>query len=134
MHGASGYITGPAAFWPEVEAQYWDLLDQGRYPEADKLHSKLGPFWQFFWHGGGLLKGEEFPGGGEGAYFGASVLKAALSTSVSMEGLSDHPSKSSRRSRRQSYSGCSKVRASRGFSGRYAEERATNPTPATQAV
>jgi len=78
MHGAAGYITGPAAFWPELEAQYWDLMEQGRYAEAERLHGKLGPFWQFFWHGGGLLKGEEFAGGGEGAYFGASVLKAAL--------------------------------------------------------
>jgi dihydrodipicolinate synthase/N-acetylneuraminate lyase len=78
MHGAAGYITGPAAFWPELEAQYWSLLEQGRYAEADKLHTRLGLFWQFFWHGGGLLKGEEFAGGGEGAYFGASVLKAAL--------------------------------------------------------
>ena len=77
-HGASGYITGPAAFWPELEAQYWALLEERKYGEAEKLHGKLGPFWQFFWHGGGLLKGEEFSGGGEGAYFGASVLKAAL--------------------------------------------------------
>ncbi len=78
IHGASGYITGPAAFWPELEAQYWSLLEQGKYAEAEKLHGRLGPFWQFFWHGGGLLEGEEFAGGGEGAFFGASVLKAAL--------------------------------------------------------
>lgn len=63
MHGATGFITGPGVFWPEIEAEYWSLLQQHKYVEADKLHAKLDPFWNFF-HGSGA--------------FGASVLKAAL--------------------------------------------------------
>jgi len=77
MHGAAGYITGPGAFWPEFEAKYWSLLEQRKYEEADKWHAKLGPFWDFFYGGGGTIKGEEFAGI-EGSFFPASVLKAAL--------------------------------------------------------
>ena len=47
MHGASSYITGVAAFWPEVEAQFWGLLEAGRYTEASALHAKQGEFWRF---------------------------------------------------------------------------------------
>ncbi len=65
MHGATGYITGPAGFWPEFEAKYWSLLEQGKYQEADKWHAKLGPFWEFARGEGGTL-------------FPASVFKAAL--------------------------------------------------------
>jgi 4-hydroxy-tetrahydrodipicolinate synthase len=65
MHGASGYITGPGAFWPEFEAKYWNLLEQGKYQEADKWHAKIAPFWEFFFSEGGI-------------FFAASVLKAGL--------------------------------------------------------
>ncbi len=64
MHGAAGYITGPGVFWPEFEAKYWSLLEQGKYQEADKWHAKLGPFWQWFYSES------------ESGMFGASVLKA----------------------------------------------------------
>lgn len=74
MHGAAGFITGPAAFWPDFEAEYWRLLEAGKYREADQWHAKLLPFWDFFDHGKKGKAGGEFGGG----FFGASVLKAAI--------------------------------------------------------
>jgi len=65
MHGAAGYLTCPAAFWPEFEAKYWSLLEQRKYEEAAKWRDKLSPFWEF-WRGGGE------------AFFDTSVQKAAL--------------------------------------------------------
>lgn len=47
MHGAAAYITGIAAFWPEVEAEFWSLLEAGRYKEAEALHAKQDEFWEF---------------------------------------------------------------------------------------
>ena len=47
MHGASSYITGLAAFWPEGEARFWSLLEAGRYADAERLHAKQWPFWEF---------------------------------------------------------------------------------------
>lgn len=67
IHGASGFITGPATFWPKFEAKYWSLLEEGRYREAEEWHAKLLPFWEFYDHGN---KGHEF--------FGASAIKAAI--------------------------------------------------------
>ena len=47
MHGATAYITGIAAFWPEVEAEFWSLLEAGRYKEAEALHARQNEFWEF---------------------------------------------------------------------------------------
>ena len=47
MHGASGYITGIAAFWPQGEAEFWNLLEQRRYAEAEALHARQYEFWDF---------------------------------------------------------------------------------------
>lgn len=47
LHGAAGFITGPAAFWPEFEVKYWELLTSGKYDEAEAWHAKLLPFWRF---------------------------------------------------------------------------------------
>jgi len=77
MHGAVGYVTCPGAFWPEYEAKYWSLLEQGKYEEAAKWHDKLSPFWEFWKRGGGDIKGGEF-GGTEGSFFDTSIQKAAL--------------------------------------------------------
>jgi 4-hydroxy-tetrahydrodipicolinate synthase len=77
MHGATGYITGPACFWPEFELRYWELLEERRYQEADLWHAKLSPFWEFYFHGGGEMSGGEFQSA-EGAFFPAAVLKAAM--------------------------------------------------------
>jgi dihydrodipicolinate synthase/N-acetylneuraminate lyase len=47
LHGGAGYITGIGAFWPEIEAEFWGLLEAGKYPEAEALHARQGEFWHF---------------------------------------------------------------------------------------
>ena len=47
LHGGAGYITGVGAFWPEIEAEFWSLLEAGKYREADRLHARQGEFWHF---------------------------------------------------------------------------------------
>jgi 4-hydroxy-tetrahydrodipicolinate synthase len=63
QHGASSYITGVAAFWPQGEAEFWALLEAGKYGEADRMHSRQSTFWRFV--------DEDFGG------FATNVLKAA---------------------------------------------------------
>ena len=63
QHGASSYITGIGAFWPQGEAEFWALLEAGKYAEADRLHSRQSTFWR--------LVDEDFGG------FATNVLKAA---------------------------------------------------------
>ena len=63
QHGASAYITGVGAFWPEGEAEFWSLLEAGKYREADLLHSRQSTFWRFV--------DDEFSG------YATNVLKAA---------------------------------------------------------
>ncbi len=63
QHGAKSYITGVAAFWPEGEAKFWQLLQDGKYAEADRFHSKQAAFWR--------LVDEGFEG------YATNVLKAA---------------------------------------------------------
>jgi 4-hydroxy-tetrahydrodipicolinate synthase len=71
IHGSSGYIAGPAAWWPEFELRYWDLLEAGQYGEAERYHAQLAPYMQFF-------LGEEFPGSERPYFFGAAVIKATF--------------------------------------------------------
>ena len=52
-----------AAFWPEGEAKFWQLLQDGKYAEADRFHSKQATFWR--------LVDEGFEG------YATNVLKAA---------------------------------------------------------
>ncbi len=48
MHGkVAGHVTHATSFWPEFEAKYWSLLEQGKYEEATKWHAKLGPYYAF---------------------------------------------------------------------------------------
>ena len=63
QHGAKSCITGVAAFWPEGEAKFWQLLQDGKYAEADRFHSKQATFWR--------LVDEGFEG------YATNVLKAA---------------------------------------------------------
>lgn len=63
QHGATSYITGVAAFWPQGEAQFWSLLEAGRYPEAERFHSRQADFWR--------LVDDDFAG------YATGVLKAA---------------------------------------------------------
>jgi len=70
MHGAAGFISGLAPFWPEFELTYWDLLQAGKYLEAERHHMRLFPFIARFHHGAE-------PGTIEG-FSSITVLKAAL--------------------------------------------------------
>jgi dihydrodipicolinate synthase/N-acetylneuraminate lyase len=47
MHGAAGWVTEIAQFWPEMESRYWQLLEAGDYREAERWHGRLGPLFQF---------------------------------------------------------------------------------------
>ena len=67
MHGATGYISGTGAFWPEFEAKYWSLLEQRKYEEAAKWRTKLSPLAEF-------QRSEDAAGIGGGARY----LKTAL--------------------------------------------------------
>ena len=44
MHGATGFISGPVTWWPEFELSFYDLMEQGRYAEADRWHARLAPY------------------------------------------------------------------------------------------
>jgi len=70
MHGAAGFITGIAPWWPEYELEYWDLLQAGKYLEAERHHARLFPFVARFHHGAepGTIQG----------FSSITVLKAAL--------------------------------------------------------
>lgn len=70
MHGAAGFITGVAPWWPEYELEYWNLLEAGRYLEAERHHMRLFPFQARFHHGAE-------PDAIEG-FTATTVLKAAM--------------------------------------------------------
>ena len=70
MHGATGFISGIAPWWPEYELEYWDLLQAGKYLEAERHHGRLFPFVERFHHG-------SEPGANE-AFSAITVMKAAL--------------------------------------------------------
>lgn len=70
MHGAAGFITGVAPWWPEYELTYWGLLEAGKYLEAERYHSRLYPFQARFHHGAEPEANEGFSA--------TTVLKAAL--------------------------------------------------------
>ena len=50
MHGATGHISGPATWWPEFELSFFDLMEEGRYAEADRWHARFAPYMA--WHHG----------------------------------------------------------------------------------
>jgi 4-hydroxy-tetrahydrodipicolinate synthase len=70
MHGAAGFITGIAPWWPEYELRYWDLLQAGKYLEAERYHSRLYPFVARFHRGAETDT--------RGGLSSKTVLKAAL--------------------------------------------------------
>ena len=72
IHGNASFISGPASWWPEFELAYWDLLEQGAYGEADRMHARLAPYMHFFM-GEEFTSGEAYP-----YYFGASIIKGTL--------------------------------------------------------
>ena len=47
MHGASGYVSELAPFWPELEMRYWGLLEAGSYLEAERARAHINPISEF---------------------------------------------------------------------------------------
>jgi 4-hydroxy-tetrahydrodipicolinate synthase len=47
MHGATGWVTEIANFWPEFEMKYYELVQAKKYYEAEMWHSKLAPLFEF---------------------------------------------------------------------------------------
>ena len=72
MHGATGFISAPLTWWPEFELEYFHLLETGDYGAADRLHSTLVPYMEWF---GGTYTGA---GGSHGYYHHAALVKASL--------------------------------------------------------
>lgn len=70
MHGAQGYISLPAGLWPRFELHRWDLLEAGRYQEAEMLGSRFAPFLHRY------LTGDEF--GGDFVFHDGATAKAML--------------------------------------------------------
>ena len=48
MHGGTGFISGPATWWPEFELEFFGLLEDGKYAEADRWHARLAPYMDLF--------------------------------------------------------------------------------------
>ena len=69
MHGGTGFISGPTTWWPEVALEYWDLLEAGKYQEADKFHARLVRYMRWF-------ADDEFSG--YFYFFNASTIKASV--------------------------------------------------------
>ncbi len=69
MHGGVGFISGPSTWWPEFELHLWDLMEAGKYREADHWHARIAPYMQYH-------RDEEF--GGTSYYFAAALIKACL--------------------------------------------------------
>ena len=72
MHGATGFISAPLTWWPEFELRYFRLLEEGDYGAADRLHSSLVPYMDWF---GGTYTGDGSP---HGYFHHAALVKASL--------------------------------------------------------
>ncbi|MEP0763825.1 MAG: dihydrodipicolinate synthase family protein [Chloroflexota bacterium] len=70
IHGAQGYIAGPATVWPEFELHRWDLMEAGQYVEAERFGARLVPFMHRY------LTGDEF--GGDFVFHDGATFKAML--------------------------------------------------------
>ena len=68
MHGASGYVSELAPFWPELEMRYWGLLEAGAYRAAELARAQINVISQFL---------EDHPAS-TSAYSWISGLKAIL--------------------------------------------------------
>ncbi len=68
MHGATGFISGPATWWPEFELEFFRLLEAGDFAGADRWHARIGPYM-------GLHQSEGGPGW-QGLQ-DAAIIKAA---------------------------------------------------------
>lgn len=70
IHGAQGYISFPAVLWPEFELYRWDLLESGRYKEAEVLGARFSEFLHRY------MTGDEF--GGDFVFHDGATAKAML--------------------------------------------------------
>jgi dihydrodipicolinate synthase/N-acetylneuraminate lyase len=68
MHGAAGYVSEVGAWWPELELEYWRLLEKGDYKQAELHHARVNPVIEFV---------RAHPAQ-SGAISSISVLKASL--------------------------------------------------------
>jgi len=69
MHGATGHISGPSTWWPEFELRFFELLEDGRYAEAERWQSRLAPYMAF--HTGEFTKGPRY-------FHDSAIIKASL--------------------------------------------------------
>ncbi len=70
MHGCQGYISFPAGLWPKFELRRWELLEAGKYKEAELLGARFAPFLHRY------LTGDEF--GGDFVFHDGATTKAML--------------------------------------------------------
>ena len=49
MHGGTGFISGPASWWPEFELEFFDLMEKGEYAEAERWRARLAPYVELFY-------------------------------------------------------------------------------------
>ena len=69
MHGGAGFISAPSTWWPRFELDFYDLMEEGRYPEADRHHARMARYMDWF-------SGEGF---GTSRFFSqAALVKASL--------------------------------------------------------
>jgi dihydrodipicolinate synthase/N-acetylneuraminate lyase len=47
MHGAVGWVSELATWWPAFELRYWDQLEAGAYRDAELEHARLNPLLEF---------------------------------------------------------------------------------------
>ena len=50
MHGGTAFVSGPSNWWPEFEIKYFQLVEEHKYAEADRMHARLAPYMALF-HG-----------------------------------------------------------------------------------
>ncbi len=56
IHGAQGYIAGPGTVWPSSSLHRWELMEAGKYVEAEQFGARMVPFMHRY------LTGDEFGG------------------------------------------------------------------------
>jgi len=71
IHGGTGFISGPAAWWPEFELKFFQLMQEGKYAEADRWHARLAPYMAMF-------QGEFWTDKKRRAFHGADIVKASM--------------------------------------------------------
>ena len=47
MHGAVGWVSELATWWPEFELRHWERLEAHDYRNAEPEHARLNPLLEF---------------------------------------------------------------------------------------